>query len=123
VTHLEAIRAVLGRSTVFDLVGGAIFPLTAPQGLSAPYVVITTVSAVPTPTFEGAPANLLETARVQVDAYSKTYIEAHTIADAVDAAIGGLADAGLSAVRVNQTDLYDDETELYRVSTDFSVLR
>jgi hypothetical protein len=122
--HLEAIMLKLATSVdLYNLVGGAIYPLYAPQGINAPFLITSVVSAVPTATLQGTPDMLIETARVQFDAYAKTYMQAHAIADAVDAVIAAIADAGFSATRDNQTDLYDPESRLCRVSTDYTILR
>lgn len=121
-TFVEMIRAELVASqAVTDLVGQRIFPNLAPQGEVPPFVVLTVPSEVPANSFTSTPADVLRQATVQVDCYAKTYLVAHQLADAVDAVVGDLSRPGLSAVREVSRDLYDDEAQLHRVSTDFAV--
>lgn len=121
-THLEAIRArLVNDAATSALVGARIFPQFAPQGVAAPFVVITTVSDVPQNSMNGAPSDRLRIARVQVDAYGLTCLSAHAVADAVDEVISSLRESDLGALRESSQDLYDDEASLHRVSMDFTV--
>jgi hypothetical protein len=108
---------------VAALVGTRVYAQVVPQGAPPPFVVLTLVSAVPYHTHEGLPSELLEAARVQVDSYGKQYAATHSLAEAVDDALGGLAGPELSATRESLTDGYEDETRLFRVSADYLVLR
>jgi hypothetical protein len=121
-TFVELLRAQLvADAAVTNLVGQRIYPQVAPQGAAAPFVVLTVVSDVPASTFTGAPADLLRSARVQVDSYATKYLDAHQVADAVDLVVAALSRPDLSAIRENSRDLYDDEAQLHRVSSDYAV--
>lgn len=121
-THLEAIRTeLLNASAVTALVASRIYPHKAPQGATVPFVVITTISSIPFNSMTGTSGTRLRSARVQVDSYAKTYLEVHQLADAVDTVIADLTRDDLSAVQESSADLYDDETELRRVSADYFV--
>jgi hypothetical protein len=121
-THLEAVRAALiANSALTGLVGQKVYPAVAPQGVVAPFVVITTISSVPQNSMTGGPANRLRIARVQIDSYAPTYLQAHQVADAVDAVVADLSAEDLSAAQESSADLYDDQTQLRRVSTDYLV--
>lgn len=122
----EAIRAALvADATVAGLVGGRIYPALMPQGTvengSGPAIVYTVASDVPQNALTGDSTTRMVNARVQIDAYSKTYLEAHLVAAAVDAVVSALATPALSAWREVSRDLYDNEAQLHRVSADFSV--
>ena len=121
-TLLETLRTrLLADAPVAALVGTKVFPLVIPQGEQPPAVVLTVVSDVPATSLTGDPAELLREYRVQVDTYSKRYADAQQLAAAVGLVLGRLAEAELSANRESARDLYDDETQLYRVTADFFV--
>jgi hypothetical protein len=120
-TFVEKVRAELvAAGSVTVLVGTRVYPLAAPQGTGSPYVILTTVSDVPENAFQ-ADEDPLRNARVQVDCYHPTYIDAHAVATAVAGVLGALSRPDLCALRLNKRDLYDDEQQLHRVSMDFAV--
>jgi hypothetical protein len=119
---IEAVLAELAKdATVTALVGTSVFPQAAPEGEQPPHVVLSVVSDVPENSFTGTEADRTRSIRLQVDCYAKGYIKVHQVADAVAAVLGALARPDLSAVREISRDLYDDPTQLHRVSSDFSV--
>ncbi len=121
-TFAEKVRTELvAASAVTALVGERIYPGKAPQGAAAPYVVVTTISDVPESSFTGTTDEELRDARVQVDSYAAGYLDAHAVAKAVKDVVGNLKRPDLCGVYLTARDLYDDETELRRVSADFSV--
>lgn len=121
-TFVELVRAeLMAASSVTDLVGSRIYPKTAPQGTPTPYITISVVTDVPANSFTGRPANLLVTARVQVDCYSSSYLEARRVADEVNLVVADLTRPDLSAVREASRDLFENETELHCISSDYSV--
>lgn len=123
-SHLEAVRALLlADASVAALVGTRVYPLSAPQGAARPFLVVTSVSDVPATTMNGLPADLLRNARVQVDSYAETYLEAHALFEAVNNEVAALSGPTISAVLLSASDMRDDETGLYRKSADFSVWR
>lgn len=105
---LQADAAVTG------IVADRIYPIAAPEGVTAPYIVYTRISSAPTADLSGA--TRAEGHRVQVDVYAATFADVHTLADAAQAA---LADAGMP-LGVN-LDTQDQDTGLYRVSFDQSL--
>lgn len=125
-THVQAVREVLlAAPAVTALVGARIYAQVAPQGTSkaGPFVVLTLVSAVPVQAHGALPSEMLEEARVQVDCYGREYDATHTLAAAVDDALGSLEGPDISASRESMQDLYDNETSLVRVSADYLVHR
>lgn len=121
-TVVQAIRAqLIASSAVTALVSTRIFPQYIPQGQPVPAVVLTLISEVPVNSFDGSAETRLRQARIQVDAYAKGYLEAHAIASAADLVIANLAAHDLSAYRETTQDLYEVETQLHRVSSDYFV--
>lgn len=106
-------------------VGGGIkvFPNVVLQNIAPPYVVYSEISAVPENSLAGASADRIVGSRMQFDCYAKTYGAAKALADAVAAVIANLSRPDLNAWLDASRDLYDDATELHRVSADFSVWR
>lgn len=122
-TVLEAIRArLVADATVQSLVENRIYPQVIPQGSLMPAVVLSVIDERPINSLTGDPSTRLKRARLQVDCYAETYLEAHDVFDAVDNVISSLSDPELSAHRELSEDLYEDETQLYRVSSDFIVM-
>lgn len=116
---LQTIRDRLVANTgVTSLVAQRVFPNRAEQGAAAPFVVQSVISEARQNTFTGTTLNRQ---RLQVDCYAKKYLEARAVADAVDAVVSALDLPDLSAWRVGARDLYDDATQLHRVSIDFAV--
>lgn len=118
----EAIRAALAAdATVVGLVAARIYPNLIPQGTLPPAIVYQVVSDVPENAFTGNASDRLHGCRVQVDCWSKTYLEAQTIAAAVDAVLSGQQSQSLSIWLEARRDSYDNEAVLHRVSCDFAV--
>lgn len=120
----SAIQALLvADPTVAALVGARVYPSLMPQGVSKPAVVFQVISDVPQTTFDGDSSTTLVNALLQIDSYGKTYLEAHAVADAVDAVVSALSSPDLSATREVSRDLYDNEAQLHRVSAEYSCWR
>lgn len=108
---------------VVALVGERMFPNVAPQGTAMPALVYNVISTVPESSLDGAAADRLNTIRLQIDCYSKTYEQAHALDQVVDQVISNLALTDLSAWRDGSRDLYDNPTQRHRVQTDYIVHR
>jgi hypothetical protein len=121
-TVVERIRTLLiADISLAALVGARIYPQYIPQGSTLPAVVLTAVSDVPYTSFTGSSTTDLRSVRLQVDSYATRYLDAHAVADAVDAVIANLASSDLQANRESMGDLYEDETQLHRVTADYFV--
>lgn len=126
-TVLEMVRAqLLLYPSVTALVGTRIYPVVAPQQAVFPRVVLTKISDAPVSTYDGRIENCPRICRVQVDVYGRTYLEAHAVSRAIELVLGNLlgnAEAlygmDLTAVLENVEDLYEDETQLHRVTADY----
>ena len=119
----EVVFATLAAApAVVALVGTPprVYPSVAPQSSQLPVVVYQVIDEQRIESLGGFTSGT-RNARVQVDVYAETYTAAQALADAVAAALGALTGANLSSVQVSRRDLYEDESQLHRVSTDFSL--
>lgn len=106
-----------------SLVGQNIFALMIPAETILPCVTFGRVSGVPANVLEGHSG--LEHVTMQVDAWGRDYAEAKSVAKAVRAALetrrSNLVSQGVFGARLNSdADYYEDETNYYRISMDYS---
>ncbi len=119
--------ALLANTTVVGLVGARIYPGLMPQSSTGavvtPAIVYTVVSDTPENSLVGGVDGRLSSIRLQVDCYAKKYLDAQSLAAAVDVVLSALSSAELAAWRDTSRDLYDDQAQLHRVSADYFVQR
>lgn len=114
--------ALTGNAAASALLGTRVYPNRRPQAAQTfPLAVYSIISDVPYNSLTGTAQTRLSRARLQVDVYGKTYLDAQRTAQAVDDVIANLSSPDLSGDRDTTRDMYDDETELHRVSTDYIV--
>lgn len=104
--------------TIFDtlkgLVDNRVYPLVMPQNPTLPAVVYSRVGNSPEYTLS-CPATL-DQHTFQFDVYAKTYLGAVTLAAQVRTA---LEQSAMKGTLQTTLDFYEDDVDLYRVSTDF----
>lgn len=121
----KAVYAMLAAdATVAALVSTKIYPVIAPQNVASPFVVYSIASAIPTNTKDRI--SELDTMRVQVDCYGRTYAQVEAISSAVRLAIDGqtgtYGGAYVDGVAYeNEQDMLDEDVDLYRKSLDFFI--
>ena len=93
---------------------GRCYPLTVPEKPVAPYAIYMQVSNTPEVTMENTIP--VESTRVQVDVFSKTYAEVQDLSDQIRSVM-----MSLGAIPLSAGDLYEGEVKLYRVTQDFSI--
>ena len=122
-TALETVRAeMVATPAVTALVGQRIYPQVLPPDMQTmPAVTLTAVSEVPVNSLNGLAADRLKVARIQVDVYGKTYLEARAAFEAIDSVIADLSSPILSAYGDGSQDAFDDETQRHHVSADYFV--
>lgn len=119
----EAVVALLAAdSAVVAIVGARMYPNVAPQGAAAPFLVYQVISDVPENSLADTSPRL-SNIRLQVDCYSTRYLQAHALAEAVEAKLVAASTPDFSAWRDTTRDLFDAEAQMHRVSTDFAVWR
>ena len=118
-------------SAVGDLIEAAatdladrIYPLQIPSGTAFPNAVYQRVSTRRDATLGGPNGQSL--ARLQLDVYAKTHLQARAIADAVRVALDGFrgTQSGVviqDAYLENEHDLFDEQTGIYRIILEFQI--
>ena len=114
-------------TTVTDLIGSRVYPVSPPHGVTLPYVVYQIISDVPVNHSTGEDDT--HNARVQIDCVDDTYSVAWSVAGAIQTALAGWSDSDLkigSCLMISKQDLPkppDDGGEIYlqAVTMDFSV--
>lgn len=101
------------------LAGGEVYALVAPHDAKYPAIVYTPVDQAHIVALDGP--NTLRRARVQVDAYARTYLEALQLQDQVLQALLTETDT-VADVRLSLTE-FEEEARLYRVSVDYTYFR
>ena len=105
------IQAVLGA-----LVTGRCYPLLAPANVVKPYITYQVISNVPSVTLDGPTGT--ENRRLQIDIFDKTYSGVKVLEESAKAA---MAIATVTNVPLSTGDLFEGETQLYRVIMDYSI--
>lgn len=102
--------------------GGRVHPVVAPEEPTLPYVTYLEAANPTNNALEGA-SNLQNT-RLQIDCWSLTYSEAHSVADAVTAAMLAQSHLGspsmFDARLIGRQDFEDPDVRTYRVLLEFS---
>lgn len=120
-TTAEAIYAKLAATTaVTDLVSTRIYPVTAPEGATAPYVIFQGIASDPAVTHAesaGATFRLFQFA-----CFAATFEAADALRAAVVAALDGvdLANGDNGTLEDDARDDYDDVAALYRCDADIT---
>ncbi len=117
---VERVKALLSANAmVASMVGDRVFPEVLPQGCDMPAIAYSVVVDEGISSLDGY--SDLDNAVVQVDCYSRSYMEGHHLADAVGSVMTRFISVDFSSLQVSRRDLYEDDTELHRVSIDYSV--
>lgn len=102
------------------LVGDRIYPVRAPQGVTAPFCVYTKISNNRQYAMGGY-ANV-QRHRFQVSCYGATYSSAKNVAAQVTAALEAwVANEIKAAFAINEIDMYEKDTGLYHIPVDFYI--
>ena len=102
------------------LVATRVYPLAAPQNVTAPYLTYRRVSAIRESAM-GADANNV-TARFQIDVWASSFASARNVAEQVRLAMQRWTNATGTTVDdtfiENQIDLYDPEIDTFHIAVD-----
>ena len=112
---LETLSANAG---LVSLVGKKIYALLIPPGTGLPCVTFQRIGGRPVNTLSGASG--LEEISLQIDAWGKSYGQAKAVAKAVRAAMPPNGDV-FGAHLIEDQDLYEDGTNYFRVSMEYTV--
>lgn len=106
-------------------VSGRIYRLHAPQSTAKPFCTYRLISNVAVKALSGTATNSLP--RLEVTSWGDTHTQARATADEVRDALNnwsGTADSTVvqAATPDDETELYDDDHELYGISQDFALM-
>jgi hypothetical protein len=113
----DAMYSHLSTSTALTaIVGNRIYPMLMPQDPTLPAVTFQRISNGPQWSING-PCGL-DNPHMQVDCWTTSFAGSKALSDALRKA---MATAGTySAVQLTDQDIYEVDTEIYRVSQDYS---
>jgi hypothetical protein len=98
------------------LVSGRCYPLTAPDPVTKPYIIYSVISDVQENGIGGFAG--ISNQRMQVDAYATSYGAVKTLAASIKTA---MSTAAFTNIHLSSQDLHESDTQLYRISMDFSI--
>lgn len=98
------------------LVSGRCYPLVAPDPVAKPYIIYQVISDVQANSLDGFSG--LSNKRVQVDIYVMGYGGVKALAASAKAA---MATALPQSIHLSSQDLHEPDTQLYRITMDFSL--
>lgn len=97
-----------------SLASGKVYPLVAPEKITAPYIVYSRISSTPENTLDGGAT--IDLVRIQVDTYANTYSAVKSLAESVRSALEGSA---AKATLQTDQDLFEPDLKVYRISQDY----
>ena len=100
-----------------SLASGKVYPLVAPEKVSAPYIVYSRISSTPENTLDGGAT--IDLVRIQVDTYANTYSAVKSLAESVRSAME--SSASIKATLQSDQDLFEPDLKFYRISQDYYV--
>jgi hypothetical protein len=120
-------KELMDASGVTDLISTRLYYVRAPQDVTKPYVVFFKVSGPREYSHDGA--SELANPRFQFSCFATTYYEAKQIVTAIRTVLEGFdgmmgGDGGVSVggcFCVNETDIYEDDTDLFHVAVDYLI--
>ncbi|MBL4702090.1 MAG: DUF3168 domain-containing protein [Phycisphaeraceae bacterium] len=113
-----------GNAAVSALVASRIHPVTLPQSVTFPALSYRRISGQRVNHLAGSSG--LQHPRIQMSAWSKTYSQAKNITENVRLSLEGFRGT-MGTIQVDGVvflgdhDLYEDETELYHIASDFEI--
>lgn len=96
-------------------VGARVFPLTAPDQVIRPYITYQRIASNSENVLSGN-AQLTNT-RMQIDIYADTYAQALSIFQQIILIMATFK----QSISINDRDIYEDATKLYRVLAEYSI--
>lgn len=113
------IQTLLASAAVQAIVGNKIYPQTATQGATIPYITAFVVSDVPQRCREGIAT---EAARIQVNAIARSYGECDALYRAIRFALDGAKGGNIEAEYENSNDLQREEGAAHGKAIDFELI-
>ena len=119
-----AIRSILINDATVKAITTRCYPVTIPQSPTYPLILYTKITGMRDHHLQGP--NGRAHPRFQIEAWSKTYTEAKTLADAIREALDGYSGTASSTkigscLIESERDIYESEIEVYRVIQDYFI--
>ena len=119
-----AIRSILIADDTVKALTTRVYPVALPQSPQYPLILYTKITGMRDHHLQGPSGHAHP--RFQVEAWSKTYTEAKTLADAIREALDGYSGTAVgtkigSCLIESERDDYQNEIEAFRVIMDFFV--
>jgi hypothetical protein len=113
----EALYSHLSTSTALTaIVSDRIYPMMMPQDPTLPAITYQRISNSPVNTLGGFSS--LDNPHIQFDCWTTSYSAAKALGDKLRKALSSATT--FNALQMSDQDLYEADTEIYRVSMDFS---
>jgi len=119
-----AIRSILINDDTVKDITTRCYPVTIPQSPTYPLILYTKITGTRDHHLQGPSGHAHP--RFQIEAWSKTYTEAKTLADAIREALDGYSGTAAgtkigSCLIESEQDIYESEIEVYRVTSDWFI--
>ena len=119
-----AIRSILIADDTVKALTTRVYPVALPQSPQYPLILYTKITGMRDHHLQGP--NGRAHPRFQIEAWSKTYTEAKTLADAIREALDGYSGTAAgtkigSCLIESEQDIYESEIEVYRVIQDYFI--
>jgi hypothetical protein len=99
------------------LASNKVYPMVAPDKITAPFIVYSRLSSTPENTLDGG--STIDLVRIQVDTYENTYSAVKLLAESVRLAME--SNVLLKATLQSEQDLFEPDLKFYRISQDYYV--
>ena len=105
---------------VMAFIGTRLFPLVAPEGVAKPFCTYQKISNARAYTF--SKTSPVSRARIQLDCWGDSYSQVKGLASEISTALEAWDSTEiLTAQQQNESDGYEPDTKLFRVSVDFFI--
>jgi len=112
----QIIQVLTGGSPLPTAAGNNVYALVLPDNSSLPAITFQRISSTPVNDFSGHSG--LDQVRMQVDCWAMTYGASKALAVQVREL---MTEAGFKALLATDRDDYEQDTQIYRASTDYMV--
>ena len=116
---------LVNNTAVAAIVGSRVYPVKMPLGYTLPCISYQRISSERYPFLDGPSGRVIP--RFQVDCYAESYSDVRELAEKVRLALDGFKGALGSEAHVggisiqSERDLWEDNTEVFRVTQDYLV--
>lgn len=110
--------ALTGSTLITTLSANRIYPVKSPQSPTYPHIVYARISGGQKNGLSGY--QNVENPSIQIDTFSTSYTQAKTLSDNIHTVLD--ATTTFRSILISDSDLFEDEINIQRVSQDFSCI-